>query len=57
MESQLPVGATVRLKSGSPDLKVVGPIKDAVMVEWYDGDDTIHWDMLPSTALLLMPTI
>lgn len=55
-ESQLQLGATVHLKSGSPDLKIVSLIEKAVEVEWFDGDHTAHQSIFPSTSLTV-PTV
>ena len=50
-ESQLQLGATVHLKSGSPDLKIVNLIEKAVEVEWFDEDRKSHQSIFPSTSL------
>ena len=48
----LPAGTIVHLKSGSPDLRVVGPVENAVMVEWPTENPT-HWDTFPSVCLVI----
>ncbi len=49
-ESVVDVGQIVHLKSGSPDLEVIGIVEKAVMVEWFDGEKMQH-DIFPATSL------
>jgi len=50
-ENNIKLGSTVRLKSGSPELKVVSLIEKAVMVEWLGEDHTTQRGIFPSTSL------
>jgi uncharacterized protein YodC (DUF2158 family) len=42
--TELRIGDAVRLKSGSPDLKVVAADDIQVTVEWHDGVELRRWE-------------
>ena len=50
-EKEIKPGSIVRLKSGSPDLKVISLIEKAVTVEWLGEDNTTQHCIFPSTSL------
>ena len=40
----------VQLNSGSPNLRIVSKVKDAVMVEW-PAENPTHWGIFPNACL------
>ena len=50
-QSQLQLGSTVRLKSGGPEMKIVGVAEKVLRVEWRDDDNKMCFDLFPSTSL------
>ncbi len=50
-QSQLQPGSTVRLKSGGPEMKIVGVAEKVLRVEWSDDDNKMCFDLFPSTSL------
>lgn len=52
-QSEITVGSTVRLNSGSPDLKVIGICVEGISVEWKKENGEMQTRTFPRACLTL----